>query len=322
MRRQESLSNTNIYEKKNRFSVRAAKAVGGIGLTGAALFAGTMGGVGEAHADNQIIAGGRGDSTSQVYTQFLINTHQINPATDKIFPVVYPAEIKPLDNTSMRDSVNQGVATSQNILDTQVDPHQKTHVWGYSEGSAVALESANKNKGRVSAVTIDKSPYGPGGISHNPGAKSDMVQSFAADNGLIVNEPLPTNIPVMVESNPDDGWSGAGNKVLETIQQLSDAFQATMNGDAHAPSDPTQPHNVQHFGNVTVEWFGNSPLPTIALDQSPVPAVVTDAPAPEVPQVLVGSVAPAPKAEHLAAPEFPGEAQCPGGYYTPGDAPC
>jgi len=225
----------------------------------------------------------------------------------------------------MRDSVNQGVATTQNVLNTQIDPHQKTHVWGYSEGSAVAIESANKNKGRINAVTIDKSPYGPGGISHNPEAKSDMVQSFTKDNDMIVSEPLPTGIPVTVESNHDDGWSGGGDKIIQTIQQLGAAFQATINGDAHAPSDPAQPHNVEHFGNVTVEWFGNNPLPTIALDQSPVPAVVPEAPTP----VLAGSVAPAPKSERLSQPEFPGETPCVDpkdpngpGYFTAGDAPC
>jgi hypothetical protein len=339
-KRRVSPTETNIFEtsltgtkeKGSRFGINTARAIGGVaaGAVGTVMF---FSGAGEAQADNQLVFGGRYDVNSVDYTKFLIETGQIDPKDDKIFAVPNPAGmIRQLDGTSMRETTDIAVANAQHVINTQIDRNEPTHVWGYSLGSAGALETANKNEGIVDSVTLDKSPYGPGGLSSSELAKDPEIKAMLDENGVIIKESLPTDIPVNVNSNPADIFSGGGP--LVDIQAAIDGFMNTFTGP-HDMSDPTLPHNVQHFGNVTVAWYGNNPLPTVTFDPAAAPEVapVPEMPAPEMvpaptPEVamLVNDVAPAPEAVRSATPSTPGEVPCVDAngteYFTPSGLPC
>jgi hypothetical protein len=331
VKRRISPSETNIFEKSltetKETSHRGATALAAVGGGLALSYLVSMGGAGEAHADNNIIFGGRnpehvGD-TSELYKQHLLETGQIK-STDHNFAVKYPEGMIPgLDPVSMRDSVDQAVATGQDILNTQADPVEKTNYFGYSLGGAPAIEMARKNPGRAAHIYLDKTGYGsPISLDKSPLAKDPDVQSLAQQYGFILSEPLPPGVPVTVNAAPGDAFSNGWH--LKTFQEVMDELQTTFSSGSHDMSDPSQPHNTVRIGNVTINWYGNDPIPRFSIDQpndlgpstppapvpeaAPAPAPEAPAPAPDVPPAP--EAAPAPEAPVLSeavapAPEAP-----------------
>lgn len=307
----ESSSDTKSSNGKRYVAGLALAMTGGTVLMGLGT---AFGETARANADNVIVYGGRGtfpdENTSQTYKQFLIDTGQVSTVADNIIAVNYPAQIAPLDQITQRQSTDIGVANGQVALDTQTDPNQRTRVYGYSQGTASAIELTNKNPGRIAHLTIDKGPYGPGGLANNPQALDPGLQSLGESIGLVMREELPTNIPVTVRSSRADVWSGGGN--LEVNDVLANVGP-TLFGNSHRMVNPAEPHATEQYGNVTVEWYDNDAAPAPAAALAPAPAPVEALP-------------PAPEVAKSSTPSFFGEQPCyaPDGsqYYTPGDAPC
>jgi hypothetical protein len=320
---------TEAKEQKSSFSVKLAKVVGGAAL-------GTMGfmvvgNIAQASADNNLIFGGRapggqGDvNTSQQYADWLLKTGQIKP-TDNNFAVPYSAGIaEQLDNVSMRDSVNEANTNAQDILNTKINRNQPTKTFGYSEGSAPAIEVARNNPHLVTHVTIDKSPYGPHGLSSSPVANDPGIRSMLEQNEVIINEQLP-QVPITVNAEAGDVFSAGGP--LADLNAIIEQFQSTFNGP-HDMSDPGEPHRTEHYGLVTFNWYGDEPLPRATIDLPPMPNLLAPAdaqpapdaapapadvpPAPEAaPVFLASETAPAPEAAPAPAPEVvPDQAPAP-----------
>lgn len=307
---------TNIKDKERHWGTRVVFFLGTVAVT-AGMSAGALHGAGEAKADNQLAFGGRYDVNSQELVKHLIETHQVNPATDQIFAVQSPGGmIEQLDGTSMVDTVKVMVSDADNILKTKIDPNEKTNLWSYSLGTAGALLTADKHEDIVDSVTADKSWVGPGGLADSELAKRPDIKGMLDENKIIIDVPIPTDIPVKFISNTDDAISGGAK--LEEVGEVISVGMSSFEGP-HDMADPAkQPREVQHFGNVTVEWFGDSPIPTFTFDPIKLPSVeellaplqppVSETPAPEPAQVpeatvLVDAVAPAPDA--APAPEAP-----------------
>lgn len=309
MSREKAPNQTNTLDEKenlfNRVKAATKKALGAAGLAGV-MAIGV--GAGIAHADTVLLFGGHDDGSGDQYEAESINNHVVDPAKDTIIKVQYSGEMKPADNQSMRQAVDEAVANGQKVLDGL----GKVRVLGTSEGAAAADELTLRNEHKVSQLVLDDPWFGRDGLGNN----TELVtkwQGALDDNGIIVKEPLPTTVPTIINENKADPIS-YGKDLSEG--QVESGFMAAMGNGAHNPMNPQAPHTSTRSGNVVLNVFdppaGVEPL-VQAADKVPEAPTST---------VLANRTAPAPAPERLSQPEFNGELECPGGGFTPGDAPC
>lgn len=190
---------------------------------------------------NIIIAGGagQGDPTG------VIGEMQAKGFHDgyNVEGVYYPAEIGPV--VGQETMFNSGAIGSNDMYAKAIDDlnaGRQTELIGYSEGSYVALHTANRiiaENGGVKpdnlSVTIIGSPYAQGGIlgSNNPFAKTagpilDMM-------GIPKGEPMPPGTHIVYYDT--DFWANSGNQVPTTM--LRQLIELAAGG--HAIPDPNDP---------------------------------------------------------------------------------
>lgn len=190
---------------------------------------------------NIIIAGGagQGDPTG------VIGEMQAKGFHDgfNIEGVYYPAQIGPV--VGQETMFNSGAIGTNDMYAKAIDDinaGRPTELIGYSEGSYVALHTANRiiaENGGVKpdnlSVTIIGSPYAQGGIlgSNNPFAKTagpilDMM-------GIPKGEPVPPGTHIVYYDT--DFWANSGNQVPTTM--LRQLIELAAGG--HAIPDPNDP---------------------------------------------------------------------------------
>jgi hypothetical protein len=283
----------------------------------AALFASAA-----AHADTILISG-HDDGDCWGYVQQLGDqqTGVVPPGTTPLNlpPGVscanYSAQMAPLEGQwiSTEDSTNEGAQRAYDICaDIQGRrPGAQCTFRAFSEGTLagakVQWREVNEGNTRTNLVT-DGDAIGSTNLLKAPIVQNPLVGSLACSNPTD-NVPVsinPNGIPCMdAPPNTERYYSKydpfANGNQDNPVALLNDAF----NADEHSIQNPNDPH---------VDFKGpNGELNHVfdVNDPDPVPFAPIDTHIPDSQQPV-----------RSQTPSFPGELQCPGGYYTPGDAPC
>lgn len=190
---------------------------------------------------NVIIAGGagQGDPTG------VIGEMQAKGLHDgyNVEGVYYPAQIGPV--VGMESMYNSGAVGTDDMYAKAIDDinaGRPTELIGYSEGSYVALHTANRiiaENGGVKpdnlSVTIIGAPYAQGGILGSNNAFANAAGPILDLIGIPKGEPVPPGTHVVYYDT--DFWANSGNQVPTSM--LRQLIELAAGG--HAIPNPEDP---------------------------------------------------------------------------------
>jgi hypothetical protein len=193
------------------------------------------------YKSSMIVAGGRGqpDGIPMGDLQSAGFSEGVN-----VQSVHYPAQIAPLDAMSMNDSTNIGVDDMYGQAKALMKAGQPVNLFGYSEGSAVAKETADRlmaeNNGHLPpgvTLTVVGSPYGLGGAldGNNPftkGISGAIINQVGIPAG---GQPLPPGTHVVYYDS--DFWANSSGQT--TTSMLRQLVELGFGG--HAMPNPNDP---------------------------------------------------------------------------------
>lgn len=299
---------------------KLAVAVGGLTAAVAALY-----GAGAASADTHVCIGGYTDPDSQI----LANVKEMygDPCDVQIH---WPAAlgVPGVDATNTQGSLDVGVpATVQAYYDAGGGNGAPVRLDGHSLGALVSEQAGDairiQNGGTIPpnlTVIASGNVYGDSGLQHDPGVGGIVFDVAKPMFGM------PQDIPQMGINRNDlfDIYGNGANQMPQT--QIADASTIPWN---HVAPDPNLPHETYFSDNdsdpatppVQNEIYNRTG------EQNPISAAAAANGTPVDPATdafldVTFPVNNPAEVAHSDVASFFGELPCPGGYFTPGDAPC
>jgi hypothetical protein len=273
-----------------------------------------------ASADAHVCISGAGDTTSEGLANE--KAAQGDPCD---VPIQWPADV-----AHVQSSLDVAVpAAVKAYYDAGGAQGTKVTVEGWSLGSIAASQTGDairvQNGGKVPenlTVITNGNPYGDSGMANDNGVAGVIYKVAAPFVGA------PETVPQMGinRNNRFDPWGNtAGQPPQSQIAQIGAVGQNHMIPDPRTKHDSYVTHDPVTDSDVRNEVYN----PTG--EQNPISAAADTAGTPVDPasSAFLDVTFPVsnPADDPLATiksdvPSFPGELQCPGGYFTPGDAPC